>query len=74
MTLHVIRVEFAPRMMTREMAAYYLSISLRDLDVLREQKLLTPKGKGKRVRYDKVELDLIADNMPERAAARGQHS
>lgn len=73
MSLYVIRVEFAPRMMTREMAAYYLSISIRDLDVLREQKELTPKGKGKRVRYDKVELDRVADNMPERAATRGQN-
>ncbi|WP_066040870.1 hypothetical protein [Herbiconiux solani] len=74
MSLYVTRVEFAPRMMTREMAAYYLSISLRDLDVLREQKEITPKGRGRRVLYDKADLDRIADKMPERPATRGQRS
>ncbi len=73
MSLHVIRVEFAPRMMTREQAAYYLSLSLRDLDVLREQKEITPKGRGRRVLYDKVDLDRVADRMPERPASRGQN-
>jgi hypothetical protein len=60
--------------MTREQAAYYLSLSLRDLDALREQKEITPKGKGRRVLYDKHDLDRIADRMPERPATRGQRS
>ncbi|MCS5715108.1 helix-turn-helix domain-containing protein [Herbiconiux sp. CPCC 205716] len=74
MSLYVTRVEFAPRLMTREQAAYYLSLSLRDLDALREQKDITPKGRGRRVLYDKQDLDRIADRMPERPATRGQRS
>lgn len=74
MSLHVVRVEFAPRLMTREMAAYYLSLSLREIDALREQKEITPKGNRRRVLYDKADLDRIADKMPERAASRGQNS
>lgn len=74
MTASIIRVEFPPRMMTRELAAYYTGRSVRDLDALREQKKITPKGDGRRVLYDKAELDVVCDELPERDATRGQRS
>ena len=68
----MIRIEFPPALMTRELAAYYLSFSLRELDELRAQKKITPVGEGKRVRYRKTDLDLVIENMTERPATRGQ--
>lgn len=71
----MIRVEFAPRLMDRALAAYYVTNgSLRDLDRLREQKIITPKGEGRNVLYDKADLDAYADTLAERPATRGQHS
>ena len=67
-----LRIEFAPALMTREVAAFYLSGSLRDIDVLREQKEITPVGKGRRVKYRKSELDSYIDRIAERPASRGQ--
>lgn len=66
-----VRVEFAPALMTREIAAYYIGGSLRDLDRLREQKIITPVGEGRRVHYRKSELDAYIDNIVERPASRG---
>ncbi len=66
-----VRVEFAPALMTREIAAYYIGGSLRDLDRLREQKIITPVGEGRRVHYRKSELDSYVDNIVERPSSRG---
>jgi len=68
----VMRIEFAPALMTRELAAYYISGSLRDLDRLRESKELTPVGEGRRVMYRKSELDTYIEKIKERDASRGQ--
>jgi len=65
-----LRVEFPPALMTRDMAAYYIGASLRDLDRLREQKIITPVGEGRRVHYRKSELDSYIDNIVERPASR----
>jgi hypothetical protein len=60
-------------MMSRELAAYYIGRSLRDLDALRESKEITPKGEGRRVLYDKVDLDRVCDKMPERPSSRAHN-
>jgi len=71
----MIRVEFPPRLMDRNLAAYYVTHgSLRDLDRLREQKIITPKGEGRNVLYDKKDLDAYADTLTERPASREQTS
>jgi hypothetical protein len=67
-----IRMEFAPALMTRETAAYYIDGSLRDLDRLRELKEITPVGEGRRVKYRKSELDAYIARIAERPATRGQ--
>ncbi|GGF11323.1 hypothetical protein [Subtercola lobariae] len=72
MSATTIRVEFPPRMMSRELAAYYIGKSVRDLDALREQNEITPKGTGRRVLYDKRDLDRHCDNLPERSSSRSQ--
>ena len=69
-----LRIEFAPALMTRETAAYYIDGSLRDIDRLRESKDITPVGTGRRVKYRKSELDAWIDSLPERSASRGQFS
>lgn len=68
----VTRIEFAPALMTRELAAFYISGSLRDVDHLRETKEITPVGEGRRVRYRKSELDSYIERLKERPATRGQ--
>jgi hypothetical protein len=71
----MIRVEFPPRLMDRALAAYYVcNGSIRDLDRLREQKIITPKGSGRNVMYDKADLDAYADTLVERPASRGQNA
>lgn len=59
-------------MMSRELAAYYIGKSVRELDALREQREIVPKGEGRRVLYDKADLDRVCDNLPERPTSRGQ--
>lgn len=59
--------------MTRELAAYYLSMSLSEIDELRNKGELTPVGGGKRVRFRKEDLDRVADNMPERIRPYTRH-
>ena len=61
------RIEFPPALMTRELAAYYLSMSLREVDELRAKGELIPVGDGKRVKFTKAELDRYVDRLPERA-------
>lgn len=56
--------------MTRELAAFYLSCSLREVDELRAIGELTAVGTSKRVKFYKEELDRIADRLPERATRR----
>lgn len=65
------RIEFAPALFTRELAAYYLSMSLRDIDNLRAKGELIPVGTGLRVKYSKEELDRYVASLPERPAAKG---
>lgn len=60
------RIEFPPALMTRELAAYYLSMSLREVDDLRAQGHLIPSGDGKRIKFTKAELDRYIDSLPER--------
>jgi len=69
-----LRIEFAPALMTRELAAFYISGSLRELDRLRELKEITPLGDSKRVMYRKSELDAYIDRMAERPATKGKAS
>lgn len=61
------RIEFAPALFTRELAAYYLSCSLRDIDDLRAKGELIPVGDTKRIKFTRVELDRYAANLPERS-------
>ncbi|MFI8633832.1 hypothetical protein ACIGEP_14710 [Microbacterium sp. NPDC077663] len=62
----VLRIEFPPALMTRELTAYYLSMSLREVDELRATGKLIPVGDGKRVKFSKAELDRYVANLPER--------
>jgi excisionase family DNA binding protein len=64
----MIRIEFPPALFTRELAAYYLSMSVREIDDLRHTKEITAVGTGKRVKFRKADLDRIADRMPDRDA------
>ena len=62
----VLRMEFPPALMSREQAAYYLSMSTRELDRLRQSGELIPRSSGKNVRYTKAELDAWIERLPER--------
>lgn len=59
-------LSFPPTLMSRDQAAYYLSMSTRELDRLRQTGELIPVSSGKNVRYRKSELDAYADRLPER--------
>lgn len=61
------RIEFPPALFTRELAAYYLSCSLRDIDDLRAKGELIPVGETKRIKFRKQDLDRHAANLPERS-------
>ena len=61
------RIEFPPALFTRELAAYYLSMSLRDVDELRSKGELIPVGKTKRIKFPKADLDRYV------AALMGHH-
>lgn len=60
------RIEFPPALMTRELAAYYLSVSTRELDEMRNRGELIAHGTGKRVKYKRSELDRYVDRLAER--------
>jgi len=62
----VTRIEFPPALFTRELAAYYLSKSLREVDDLRSTGELIPVGEGKRITFTKAELDRYVESLPER--------
>lgn len=66
----VIRAEFPPALMTRDVAAYYIGKSTRELDMLRETNELTAYGDGKRVYFKKVELDEWIASRPERVPSK----
>lgn len=64
----MLRIEFPPALMTREIAAYYISGSLRDVDDLKAQGELIPVGKSKRIKFRKEDLDRYVANLEERSA------
>lgn len=64
----MLRIEFPPALMTREIAAYYISGSLREIDDLKAQRELIPVGKSKRIKFRKEDLDRYIANLEERSA------
>lgn len=64
----IIRIEFPPALMTKEVSAFYLSKSVREIDELRAKKLLTAVGDSKRVMFTKEELDRYVASLQERVA------
>ena len=62
----VVRVEFPPALMTREVAAYYLGTSLREIDAMKNRGEITAYGATKRIRFKKSELDEWIERLPER--------
>lgn len=65
----VIRLEAWPALMTRETAAAYIDGSLRDIDELRAQRMITPVGETKRIKFRKSDLDEWIDGLREKGAA-----
>jgi hypothetical protein len=61
-----LRIEFAPALMTREIAAYYIDGTLRDIDELRAKGELTPVGGQKRIKFRKTDLDHYIAALEER--------
>lgn len=68
------RIEWHPGLFTKELAAVYLSKSVREIDMLRTDGTLIPVGEGKRVMFTKKELDHYIENLPERARAAEEES
>lgn len=60
------RIEWHPGLFTKELAAIYLSKSVREIDMLRSDGTLIPVGDGKRVMFTKKELDHYIEGLPER--------
>lgn len=67
----MMRIEFPPAVMTREVAAYYIGESLAGLDLLKRQKKITPMDSTKRVKYLKSDLDRYIASIPERTPTGG---
>lgn len=70
----MIRVEAWPALMTRETAAAYLNGTVQEIDKLRARGEITavdhdPNEPSKRVRFRKVDLDRVIENMAERRAS-----
>ncbi|MFJ4166323.1 helix-turn-helix domain-containing protein [Microbacterium sp. NPDC089698] len=63
------RIEWYPGLFTKELAAVYLSMSTREIDLLRNDGTLIPVGSGKRVKFTKEELDRYIAQLPERSAS-----
>lgn len=61
-----LRIEFPPALMTRDLAAFYISGTRTDIDVLRDQGVLTAVGSGKRLKFRKTDLDAYIESLPER--------
>lgn len=64
----MMRIEFPPALMTREMAAYYIGGTLADIDLLKRQNVIIPVGQTKRVKYRKEDLDRYVQTLQERNA------
>lgn len=62
----MMRIEFPPAVMTREVAAYYIGETLAGLDLLKRQNKITPMDTTKRVKYLKEDLDRYVASIPER--------
>lgn len=62
----LVRVEFPPALLTRELAAYYISGTLRDIDDLRARGEITPVGKQKRVKFKRADLDSYIERLEEK--------
>lgn len=58
---------FPPGLFTKDAAAYYLGMSVREVDDLRSTGHLIPVGKTKRVKFTIEELDRYIATLPERA-------
>lgn len=65
------RIEFPPALFTRELAAYYLQMSIRDVDDLRSTGELIAVGDAKRVKFRKEDLDRYVDQLKERSTRGG---
>ena len=63
----MIRIEFPPALFTRELAAYYISGSLRDIDELRATGELIPVGDTKRIKFRRADLDRYVASLKDRA-------
>lgn len=59
-------LDFPPALMTRDIAAYYLSASLREVDYLRANGNLVAVGTGKRVKFRKEDLDSYVERLSSR--------
>ncbi|WP_243074829.1 hypothetical protein [Microbacterium sp. SS28] len=70
-TVETIRIEFPPALMTRDVAAYYLGRSTRELDRLREKGHITARKfrpdspDGSAPYYAKEDLDEFVASLPE---------
>ncbi len=62
-----LQLDFPPALLTREIAAFYLSASLREVDYLRTSGELVAVGKGKRVKFRKEDLDVYIARLPDRS-------
>lgn len=60
------RIEFPPALMTRDLAAFYISGTRTDIDVLRDKGIITAVGSGKRLKFRKADLDAYIESLPER--------
>jgi hypothetical protein len=63
---NVLRVEFPPALMGKELAAYYIGKSPRYVDYLREQGQITAYGDTKNPEFKRTELDEWIDRRPEK--------
>lgn len=68
MSGNVVRVEFPPALFTKELAAYYISGTITDIDRLRATGELIALGNGKRMKFSKEDLDRYVQSLPERRA------
>lgn len=66
MSTVIIRQEWAPGRFTKQLAALYLSCSIREVDMYTAAKEITAYGKGRNAYYKKTELDAFIDRMKER--------
>lgn len=70
----VVRVEYPPILFTKELAAHFISVSTREIDVLRATGALIAVGEGKRAYFRLDDLRRYADSLPERDDKRAVSS